>query len=295
MQIHRVMLLLLMLGTAFWGVSFSFVKSSVLDNSPYLFLTYKFALAAITLIVLFCRRFASTRFKDIAIGVLTGLPLLFGSIFQTIGLQQTSVTNSAFITGLDVLLIPILKALFFKQKVNNKIWFSCVVAMVGLYLIVAQHGLIFNSGDIWTALCAVFFASYVMAVGYYSNRCDAIVTVCIALVTCSVGSGIAAMFENHAVAFPVEPIFWQGVLFAGLLGTAYMYAIQSIAQQYVSEEKIALTYLCEPIFAAVVGALLLGETITQTTILGGALILSALLIAEFSAQTKGKKPISKSC
>lgn len=152
-------------------MSFSFVKVGVADGSPYVFLTYKFALAAIVLSVLFAKRFNRVNRKTIVAGALIGLPLLLGNVFQTIGLQHTSVTNTAFITGLDVLLIPLFKWGLFRKPVQNRIWISCSIALFGLYLIVAQYGLHLNVGDLWTMACAVFFACYVMTVGYFSHRC----------------------------------------------------------------------------------------------------------------------------
>ncbi|CAM5426991.1 DMT family transporter OS=Stutzerimonas stutzeri OX=316 GN=N5C32_13010 PE=4 SV=1 [Stutzerimonas stutzeri] len=78
----------------------------------------------------------------------------------------------------------------------------------------------------------------------------------------------------------MDSSFWEGVLFCALLATAFMYAVQSAAQKYLEEEKVALTYLFEPIFAAFAGAMLLGETLDGRTLAGAALIFSALLIAE---------------
>ena len=280
MQKSHVFLLLLILGTAFWGVSFSFVKVGVADGSPYVFLTYKFALAAIVLAVLFAKRFNRLNRKTIVAGALIGLPLLLGNVFQTIGLQHTSVTNTAFITGLDVLLIPLFKWGLFRKPVQNRIWISCSIALFGLYLIVAQYGLHLNVGDLWTMACAVFFACYVMAVGYFSHRCDAMLTVTIAMTVCSLGSGLAALFDKEAVWMPSDTHFWEGILFAGMLGTAYMYSIQSSAQRYLEEEKVALAYLCEPIFAAIAGMIMLGEPLSLRTMAGGGLILIALVVAE---------------
>ncbi|WP_111493742.1 DMT family transporter [Marinobacter bohaiensis] len=280
MQKKHLFFLLLILGTAFWGVSFAYVKAGVADGSPFVFLTYKFALAALALAVLFAKRFRRLDWNTIFAGTLIGLPLLFGNVFQTIGLQHTSVTNTAFITGLDVLLIPFFKWSFFRKPVKGRIWVSCSVALLGLYLIVAKHGLNLNAGDIWVMACAVFFASYVMTVGCFAHRFDAMLTVIVAMTVCSLGSGLGAIFDEQAIWIPSEMQFWKGVLITGLLGTAYMYGIQSSAQKYIEEEKVALTYLCEPIFAAVAGVIMLGESLNARTIFGGLLILVALLIAE---------------
>lgn len=286
--------LLLILGTAFWGVSFAYVKVGVADGSPFVFLTYKFALAALALAVLFAKRFRRLNWNTIVAGTLIGLPLLFGNVFQTIGLQHTSVTNTAFITGLDVLLIPLFKWSIFGKRVKGRIWVSCSVALLGLYLIVAKYGLHLNTGDIWVMACAVFFACYVMTVGYFSHRFDAMLTVTVAMIVCSLGSGLGALFDEHAIWVPTEAAFWEGVVITGLLGTAYMYGIQSSAQKYLEEEKVALTYLCEPIFAAIAGMVMLGESLGVRTVVGGALILSALIIAELDLKRLQPRKLSRS-
>ncbi|SFD14914.1 DMT family transporter [Tropicimonas isoalkanivorans] len=276
----RVFFLLLILGTAFWGVSFSLVKVGVGDGSPFIFLAYKFALAALVLAIVFARRLRSLSPRALAAGVLIGLPLLLGNVFQTIGLQHTSVTNSAFITGLDVLIIPLFKWGLFRRPVQGRVWISCGLALLGLYMIVAQNGLRLNVGDLWTMACAVFFAAYVLTVGHFAHRYDPLQTVIVALAFCGAGCGLAGAFDARAIWMPVDMSFWRGIVFAALFATAFMYAVQSSAQRYIAEEKVALTYLCEPVFAALAGVLLLGEALTLRTVIGAGMILSAMVLPE---------------
>lgn len=282
MSKRQLLLLLLILGTAFWGISFSFVKSGVGNGSPFVFLGYKFGLAAIVLAAIFFRRLKRLDRGVVLAGVAIGVPLLLGNVLQTIGLQSTSVTNSAFITGLDVLLIPIFKWALFRKPVAGRIWISCAIALTGLYLIVAQQGLRLNVGDVWTMGCALFFACYVLTVGWYSHKQDAMLTVVVSMSVCAFGCLFAGLFDTRAIWAPSDSAFWEGVLFAAFFATAFMYAIQSEAQKYLEEEKVALTYLCEPVFAAIAGVVLLGEMLSFRTIFGAGLILLALLIAELN-------------
>ena len=280
MPVRQTYLCLLILGTAFWGISFAFTKVGVADGSPFVFLGYKFALATLVLCVIFFRRLKLINKETLLAGVAIGLPLCLGNIFQTVGLQHTSITNTAFITGLDVLLIPVFKWALFRKRVEPRIWLCCAVALTGLYLIVTRAGLTLNPGDIWIMCCAVFFAAYVLTVGFFSHKYDSMLTVIIALATCATGYLFAALLDARAEWAPMDSSFWEGVLFCALLATAFMYAVQSAAQKYLEEEKVALTYLFEPIFAAFAGAMLLGETLDGRTLAGAALIFSALLIAE---------------
>lgn len=287
----RIFFLLLILGTAFWGISFSLVKEGIGDGSPFVFLAYKFALAAQVLCIIFVRRLRRLSYSALIAGMLIGLPLFLGNVFQTIGLQHTSVTNSAFITGLDVLMIPLFKWGLFRRPVQGRVWISCLLALFGLYLIVAQNGLKLNVGDLWTMACAVFFASYVLSVGHFAHRYDPLQTVIVALAFCAAGCALAGALDTRAVWMPVEATFWQGVLFAALFATAFMYAVQSSAQRHIPEEKVALAYLCEPVFAALAGVILLGETLSLRTVIGAGLILSAMVLAEidFGAFQRGRE------
>ncbi|WP_068304593.1 DMT family transporter [Pararhodobacter sp. CCB-MM2] len=281
----RLYLLLLILGTAFWGVSFSFVKIGVEDGSPFVFLAYKFALATLVLAFLFHRRLRRMDRSALIAGLLIGVPLLLGNVFQTIALQHTSVTNTAFITGLDVLLIPVLKWSLFRQSVHRRVWIACGLALTGLYLIVAKDGLSLNQGDLWTVACAVFFASYVVGAGRFAPLHDPIQTVIVALGFCAAGCAVAAGFDDRAIWFTPEPAFWRGILFAAIFATAYMYAVQNVAQRYIPEEKIGLTYLCEPLFATLAGMVLLGEALTIRTALGAGFILIAMAVIDLTPET----------
>lgn len=282
MQKKHLFLLLLILGTGFWGISFTFVKVGIGSGFPYVFLFYKFSIAFVVLSILFFNRLKNICKDTLKIGILIAIPLLAGNFLQSIGLKYTTVSNSAFITGLDVLLIPILKYAVYKKKVANKIWLACIIALIGLYIIVVKDGLSLNYGDLWIVACAFAFAFYVLQVGKYSTEADPIPSVIILMLFCAVGSGIFGIFDGESVWIPVNFDFWQGVLFAGLFATAFMYTVQNIGQRYLSEEKVAMTYLFEPIFATIAGIIILGEKFTQEIFIGGSLIFVAMLIVELN-------------
>ena len=292
MSKSRLYILLLTLGTAFWGISFSLVKVGIEDGSPFVFLAWRFALAAVVLALIFARRLHRLNRATALAGVLIALPLFFGIVFQTIGLQHTSVTNSAFITGLSVLLIPLIKWRLFGRAVAGRIWLCCAMALAGLYLIVAQNGLHLNAGDLWTMACALFFSSFVLVVGYFAHRHDPVLMMIVAMACCCLGCLFAASLDPRAIWTPAGSAFWIGVLFTALPGTAYMYAIQSAAQRYVTEEKVALTYLCEPVFAALAGVVLLGEAMSPRTIAGAGMIFLAMLLAEVDVRHLWRRSVA---
>ena len=101
---------------------------------------------------------------------------------------------------------------------------------------------------------------------------------------CTIGTALLALMDPAAVWVPKETDFWWGIAFAGLPATAYMYAVQNAAQRYLEEEKIALTYLCEPLFATAVGVLLLNEAFNGQILIGGLLIIVGMMVSELKLQ-----------
>ena len=282
MQKKKLYLSLLILGTAFWGVSFTFVKTGVGHGSPFLFLFYKFMIAGLCLAVVFFNQLKYITRNTVRISLLIGVPLLIATVLQTIGLKYTTVSNAAFITGMDVVLIPILKLLVYRKKVVFKVWIACALALVGLYIIVVKDGLSLNIGDLWILACALGFAFYVLQVGKFSTEEKPIPSVILLMLFCALGCLAFALFDEHVIWLPDNSDFWIGVFFVAIPATAYMYAVQNVGQRYLGEEKVALTYLFEPVFATMAGSILLNEKFSSEILIGGSLILTAMIISEFN-------------
>lgn len=276
----NIFLALLILGMAFMGIAFVFVKDAVAGHSPFVFLFYRFLIATIILSVVFYKDILKVSAATLKTAVLCGIPLLLSILFQTIGLKYTTVSNSAFITGMVVLVIPICKMVFYKKPVRPIIWISCVVAMVGLYIITLKNGLEFNIGDLWTAACAMALAFYILQTGKYANASNPMARVTIIIAVCMIGSLLGGLAAPAVDWFPVEYSFWKGVIFTSVFGTVYMYTVQNYGQRYIEEEKVALAYLTEPIFATTAAVFLINEQVTIHTYIGGTLILVAMFIAE---------------
>jgi len=271
---------LLILGTAFWGISYPVVKAAVGYADPYSFQTYKFAAAALAVALLFPRQLAYLRWQTVGWGLLLAGPLFAGSTGLTIGLQTTSAANAAFLTGLSVLLVPLGKAALYRQAVAPKMWAACALALLGLYVVAVPGDWHLHAGDGWVVAGAVAFAGYVLLGGRAARQPHLMAVLVVQLLGCAGLARLTGWGAGYPLAVPAAGAFWQAIGFTALLATAYMYGVQHYAQQYLSEEKVALTHLCEPLFAALAGALLLHEAITPRTIVGGLFILSAMVLAE---------------
>jgi len=284
MKSNRKYLFLLLLGTAFWGISVPLAKEGISVVSPFIFLMYRFLVATIVLSAFFYKRLINIDSRTIKYGLIVSVPLIVALSLQTVCLKYTTSSNTAFIAGMDVLLVPLLKLLFFKKKIGNKTWIACCIALLGLSVIAISPGLRFNLGDLIALVGAISFGIYIVMVGRLSyQKYDIASSVVIQMVACTVYCLVISVviYPIPSLVLPDDISLWKSILFAGILGTAYMYCIQNIAQKYIEDEKIALTYLCEPIFATVAAYFLIGEAITLKTLVGGGLIILALFIAEY--------------
>lgn len=287
MSKSKIYLPLLVLGTAFWGISFPITKVAFESVHPYAFLFYRFLIAALFLAIVFYKQVLNINLATIKKGTLSGLFLFMGICWQSVGLKYTSASNAAFIAGIEVVLIPLFAFLFLKKTVQPKMWVACCLALVGLYVIAMSSGISnFRIGDLMVFVGSLFYSAYVLYVGKVSTSADskvsAISFVIIQLFMCTISAGLLTVFTQgpSAIVVPMSVDVWKSLFFVGVLATAYMYCIQNIAQKYIEPEKIALTYLFEPIFATLFAFLLLNEDITSRTIIGGSLILMAMFIAE---------------
>lgn len=296
MSKSKIYLPLLVLGTAFWGISFPLSKDAFEVINPYTFMFYRFFIASLILALIFYKQVLKINESTIKKGFLSGVLLFMGICWQTIGLKYTSASNASFIAGIEVVLIPLFAFLFMKKSVQPKICIACILALTGLYIIAMSSGFSnFRIGDLLVFIGSLFYSAYVLYVGKVStdteSKLNAIPFVVIQLCVCAVLAGLLTVSTQGVAAIVMPSSFeiWKVLLFVGILSTAYMYCIQNAAQKYIEPEKIALTYLCEPIFATIFAYLLLNEEITNRTMIGGSLILLAMFISEISIASLYKR------
>lgn len=290
MSKSKIYLPLLVLGTAFWGISFPLSKEAYEVIHPYSFMFYRFFIAALALSIVFYKQILRLDRPTFNKGLISGILLFMGICWQAVGLKYTSSSNASFIAGIEVVLIPLFAFMFMKKAIQPRIWVACILALSGLYIIAMSSGLSnFRIGDLMVFVGSLFYSAYVLYVGKVSAKkkdseplMDARSFVVVQLLVCAVLSGTLAVSTQGvgSIVMPLSVDVWESLLFVGILSTAYMYCIQNIAQRYIEPEKIALTYLCEPIFATLFAYILLNEEITSKTILGGALILLAMFTSE---------------
>jgi len=271
---------LVLLGVALiWGWTFVLVKEGLSAIGPFAFLFYRFSLAFALLVVLFGPRLGRVEPRLWLKGALIGVALFSGYGFQTWGLLYTTATNSAFITGLSVVGVPVLGAALFRERVGRAAWLSAGLSAVGLGLIVfgaAPRAFALNAGDFLTALCALSFALHILLISRFT-RPENYVPILVAQVgVVALLSGVGmAVWEG--IVWPRSGPVWEAIAITGALATAFAFWAQNRFQPYSTAVRTALIFASEPVFAALFGHLLLGERLVGGQWLGAALILAAML------------------
>ncbi|MCI0404187.1 MAG: DMT family transporter [Acidobacteria bacterium] len=268
-----------------WGASFVVVKAALADASPLAFLLLRFLVAAAALLAISWRSLAPTDRGTLRAGAVIGFFLFAGFAFQTIGLQHTTPTKSAFITALSVPLVPLLLVVLFRRRPRWEVLAGIAAATLGMYLLTVPAGIFqIARGDLFTLGCALAFAGHIVAIGRYAPRFGhthlALWQILVALALLILVAPAAGL--TGLDAFEVR---WSGRLLlalgvTGVLATALAFSVQTWAQQFTLPTHTAIIFSLEPVFAALTSYLVLRETLGWRGLAGAGLILFGVLLVE---------------
>jgi drug/metabolite transporter (DMT)-like permease len=270
----------LFLVTVVWGISFLLTKNSLDFLETYNFLAVRFILAFLVAFFIFIKKFKNMDKKTLIYGILVGSVLYINYAFQTVGLNYTTVSKSAFITGINVVLVPIFSTLIIKKIPEKKVIFSTIMAFIGLGLLTIKGEISeINIGDVYTLISAVGFAMYIILIGKYTKEVESIVFASIQIGVVGVLSLITSIIVETPV-LPTEFEAWANIIFLSVLCTTGAFVVQNVAQRYTSPSHTALIFTGEPVFAAFFGYIILGEMLSFRGTVGAILILTGMLIVE---------------
>lgn len=302
----------LLLITVAWGATFVAVKDAVASVPVFTFLTLRFGLAGLVLGAWLAARRAmgrrgaapagggakrpgrpgpTSRLAVMARGAGPGLAaggLLFaGYALQTLGLRFTTPGKAGFITGLSVVLVPILDALVFRRPQERAAVLGAVVAAAGAAAMFAEPAdLAVRRGDLLVLGCAAAFGGHVVAVGRLGPRSDAAGFALWQVVAVTALSAAAALVEGWD-AGPVDAQVAGTLLLTGPLVSGLLLVVQAWGQRHTSPAHAAVIFAAEPIFAAAFGAAMAGERFGARALAGGSLILAGMLAAELERLFRG--------
>lgn len=290
----------LLLVAVIWGNAFVAQRLGMEHVGPFAFNAVRFAVGGLVIVLALgvlegpaggLRRLHSMDSTELRGGALLGVLLFAGASFQQIGLIYTTAGKAGFITGLYIVLVPLLLALVWRERVGWTAWLGAVTAVVGLFLLSQQEqsashllaGFRLAPGDGWVLGSALMWALHVIAIGRIAPERDPLRLAMIQYLVCSLLS--------VPVALVLEPGAWVGVLLAapailytGLLSTGLAYTGQIVAQRHTKPPHAAIILSLEAVFAAIAGALFLNETLTTQQLVGCGLMLAGMLLAQAKAE-----------
>jgi len=261
--------------TAVWGYTFLAVQDAIASMPVMDFLAWRFLVASVVMIALRPTCLRNVTRLELLRGLGLGTILGLGYIAQTYGLRYTSAATSGFITGMFVVLTPVMAWILLRRKTNRNTWMVVALATVGLALL-SLKGWSIGVGELLTLVCAVFFAIHIVFLGEWSSQYKPYPFSLLQIGAVAVISLIAA--TPAGITVPPNPGVWRVVVITGVLATAAAFLVQTWAQSLVSATRAAVVMTMEPVFAGLFAVVIGGNQLTLRTIGGTACILAAMLI-----------------
>jgi drug/metabolite transporter (DMT)-like permease len=265
--------------TIIWGSTFVLVKRALDDVSPLLFVAIRFSIAALVIGWVFRRRW-SLRAGPPRGGLLAGVCLFGGYAFQTAGLKLTTPSKAAFLTGLAVVLVPLLSSLVYRVYPHASEAIGVMIATIGMGLMTLQGdtgGV--ARGDVLVILCALAFAGHIVVLGHYSSLAS-FEPLAVWQLGTTAALALASFWWVEKPFFHPTPVLWLALLVSSLLSTALAFTVQAWAQQVTTATRAALIFALEPVVAWAFSFAVMGERLPAKSIAGAVLILIGILVAE---------------
>lgn len=265
-----------------WGATFVLVKNELPYASPLNFVAWRFLSGAVVLVVVMALLKRRPSRREIVAGMIVGLFLGSGYIFQTIGLGLTTAGKAGFLTGISVVLVPLAAALFFRRYPTRQAVIGVCLASVGLWFLSIQSDFTFATGDLWVLGCAFAFTGQIVFIEAFTQSSRPIDPMMIGVGQVVWGAVVAwvVLLSVGDVAYQFPASTWGAILFMGTVATALIFVVQSFAQRFTSSTQVALIFSLEPVAAGLFGWWFLAEEMTSRELFGCVLILVGMLVAE---------------
>jgi drug/metabolite transporter (DMT)-like permease len=267
--------------SAAWGFSFVVMKDAIQRQSVNNFLFTRFTLAVIVLILIRPQVIKHFNKDLLQRGGLAGVFLGLGYIAQTLGLERTGAAITGFITGLYVVLTPLIASIVLKEKITKFTWYCIAVATFGLGLL-SIRGFSVGIGEMFVLASAVLFAAHIIALSKWSSGRDVYAMTVIQLSMCAILAGLASAIEGYSL--PPDSGVWSVVVFTAVFATAIAFIVQTWSQAHMSATKVAVILTMEVVFAAAFAIVLGGERLTIQTAVGGMLVVVAMYLIVLKEQ-----------
>ena len=285
---------LLFLTAAIWGFAFVAQRVGMQFVGPFLFNAVRFALGCLVLVPIVAYRRAHTNRRGtddarssrafVVGGAAAGIILFAGASFQQSGIVYTTAGKAGFITGLYVVIVPIL-GLFWRQRPGAGAWVGASLAALGLYLLSVTEAFSISLGDLLVLLSAFFWAGHLLLIGWLTSRIDPLKIALYQYAICSFLSFMTALATKQAVGSGLADAAIP-ILYGGLLSVGIAYTLQVVAQKEAHPAHAAIILSFEAVFAAVGGWLILHETLSVRGVIGCGFMLAGVLLSQLSWSRK---------
>ncbi|QRN84614.1 DMT family transporter [Clostridia bacterium] len=273
-----------------WGGGFVAVKDTLNSLGPMSLNFFRFLIAVVAMRLFLFTKIGKIEKKDIKGGLVVGLLLYLGYASQTIGLQYTTASKQGFVTATYVVMVPFLYWLIHRKRPLLREFVASFAAIIGVGLISLDQVSGFNLGDGLTLVCAFFFALHILTIEVFAKEMDVLkLTYMQMLVACILF--LATALVSEPISFNLSSRAWGALLYLGVFSSFLCLTLQTTAQKYTSSSHVSIFLSAESLFAAGLGVMLLGETLSLRIIIGGAVIIAAILLVELkNAQICKGKP-----
>jgi drug/metabolite transporter (DMT)-like permease len=277
--------LLLLVAGAIWGMGFVAQATAMEHVGPWTYTAARFSLAALALLPFALGEARSPASRPISrtdrLGFLAiGAAIFLGSILQQVGMMSTSVTNAGFLTGLYVVFTPFLAVLALRAAPHWIVWPATLAAFLGIVLLGGGNVAALTGGDLLVIAAALFFSTQITLIGVFVKRTGRPLT--LSAVQFAVCAGLALACAAVMEPFDARGLLaaWPEIAYGGLFSIGLAFTLQTIGQRHTTPAQAAIFLSSEALFAAMFGALFMGDRIPPIGYLGCALIFAAMLAVE---------------
>jgi len=276
-----------------WGSGFVITAIALEYLTAYQVMAGRFLLASIILTVLFGYKLKKASKSVIWKGILLGSILYIAFALQTVGLQYTTPSKNAFLTAVNVIIVPLIAFAVYKRRIDGYEIIGSIIAIVGIGLLSLQGSLTMNIGDALSLACAVAFAFDIFCTNLFVQKEDAIALTIIQFITATV-IGVLVVIGQGDIPTTFEKEAIYSIIYLAIFSTTLAYLFQNIANQYTSATKAAIILSTESFFGMVLSVIFLHEVLTSRMVVGAILILLAILIAEVKPAHPKKRMMKSS-
>lgn len=285
--------IILLLASLFWGIGFSAQRVGVVHLDPNFFNGLRFLLAGLVLTpVIICRwqKILPINLKAIWGTILAGVVLFGASSLQSMGVRYTTAANAGFITGLYVVIIPVILSIFLKRPPGKSIWLAAFVAAIGLFLLSTGGNIRLNSGDALVLGSAFFWGLHVLIIGWLVKFTDVYFLGTLQFYICGL-LNLLISINAPGRGNMVDVIhIWYAIVYNGIFSVAFGFTLQAVGQEVAPPADAAIILCMESVFSAFFGWILLGENLTLIQILGCVLMFIGMTLAQIDP-FRGNHPI----